>query len=129
MSTTVEVTIELSVIHCAECSMAFGVPDRFETDRRRDHRAFYCPAGHSNVFQAETEEEKLRRILQVRTTQYEDKRREVEDLKRRREADERRAAKARQRAGAGVCPVEGCKRHFLNVKRHMAAKHPGYAAK
>lgn len=35
-------------------------------------------------------------------------------------------AKTKKRAAKGVCPVAGCKRHFADVERHIASKHPDY---
>ena len=54
----------LSVITCSECGVDFGVPDAFERARREDHRTFWCPNGHGQVFRGKTEAEKLREELE-----------------------------------------------------------------
>ena len=46
------------MIECASCAMKFCVPDRFETDRRNDHKTFYCPNGHSNWYSGKNDLEK-----------------------------------------------------------------------
>ncbi|OBC14090.1 hypothetical protein A5784_30795 [Mycobacterium sp. 852013-50091_SCH5140682] len=56
MSLTYDQT--LSLIHCATCGVPFGITDDMANRRRQDHRDFYCPAGHINVFNGKTEAEK-----------------------------------------------------------------------
>ena len=56
----------LSAITCSECGVAFGVPDAFARARREDHRTFWCPNGHGQVFLWKTEAEKLREELDAK---------------------------------------------------------------
>jgi len=125
---------KLSVIHCANCGIAFGITTDFEERRRADHKDFMCPNGHSNFYNGESEEEKLRRENQ-RLTQN---RAYLEDQIRNREQQaeyERNRAKAfkghltrtKKRVSAGVCPC--CNRTFKDLARHMETKHQGYAEK
>lgn len=126
-----EVIEKLETLHCASCAMTFAVPSRFEKDRRKDHQGFYCPAGHSNVFQGESEAEKLRRErdrLAQRVAERDD---DVQRQRERAEAAERRAAAARgqttklkKRASAGTCPC--CSRTFSNMAEHMKKQHPEF---
>jgi hypothetical protein len=129
VTVTVETTMELIV--CARCSMAFAVPARFEQARRRDHREFWCPSGHGNLFHGPSVEEKLRKQvsdLEARLTHARDER----DWERgRRESTERSLSatkgvltRTKRRVAAGVCPC--CKRTFAQLARHMAGQHPEY---
>lgn len=101
---------EFNAIDCARCGMPFGVTPDFQERRRKDHALFYCPHGHSNVYQDETEEEKLRKRLQMSERQTRMEREQ-------REKAERQLA----RVNRGVCPK--CNRTFKALQRHMATKH------
>lgn len=122
---TLSITETFQAITCAECAMTFCVPTRFEADRRQDHKTFYCPAGHTQAYNAETMEEKLRRDrdrLAQQIARAEDETREA-----RVERDKAVAAKKRieRRVGAGTCPC--CSRSFDNLRAHMAGQHPEMA--
>lgn len=124
MSQAQYATIELYTLHCANCGIAFGIPKRFEQDRRSDHKLFYCPSGHHNYYPHKTDEEKLRE--------------QVQQLERARDAALSRANQAqleiRARKGVatklrnklmhGECPC--CHKKFKTLAKHMAAKHPDY---
>lgn len=56
------VNVEMAHIHCAECGILFSVTEDFQERRRKDHRAFFCPSGHSNFYRGESEEEKYKRL-------------------------------------------------------------------
>jgi len=38
----------------------------------------------------------------------------------------KQVASLKRRAKNGLCPC--CRRHFMNVQRHISTKHPGFAA-
>ena len=126
MSTSVLLT--LNHVHDAIARvMVFGVTEDFERRRRDDHKTFYCPTGHPNVWRQQSEAERLRRDL----------RREREALARKTASLDQTEASLRATKGVvtkqrkkldrvqnGVCPC--CNRTFVNLARHMAAKHPGH---
>jgi hypothetical protein len=126
-------SVTLTTLECANCKMTFAITERFEADRRHDHKTFYCPAGHSNFYGGKTQEEKLAEELsreRQRKAELED---EVAWQRDQRNAAERRASAARgqitrlkNRAAAGVCPC--CNRSFVALAKHMATKHPGFRA-
>jgi hypothetical protein len=120
-------TEKLSVIHCAECAMAFAVPERFETDRRRDHKTFHCPIGHHNFFGAESDVERANRLLR----EAEIARIEADAARNRAQMEaktaQRKLARVKHRVANGVCPC--CTRTFTNLARHMASKHPDQVTK
>jgi len=119
----------MEVIHCANCSIMFGVPTRFDKDRQNDHQSFYCPMGHVNIYKAESEAEKMRRERDIyiqRVAQRDD---EIKKQRLMREVAERQAAAARgqvtkikKRVSAGMCPH--CRRTFSQLATHVKMMHP-----
>ena len=127
MSLTVYETIE--PIHCAECSILFGIPSRFDKDRREDHKSFYCPMGHVNIYRGETEAEKMRRERDMAIQRLAQKDDEIKQQRSLREVAERQTAAARgqvtkikKRVGAGMCPH--CRRTFSQLTNHVRMMHP-----
>lgn len=134
----VAVTIELEPLTCCECGMSFAVPGLFERERRRDHKWFYCPAGHSQHFPAEDAETKLRRERDRLKQQLAQKDDEINEARAGwREADDRakaerhrangykgHATKIAKRAKAGMCPC--CRRTFAALAEHMRTQHPTF---
>lgn len=47
-----------TAITCGECSVTWELTDGFVAQRKRDHKTFYCPNGHSRWFPGKTKEEK-----------------------------------------------------------------------
>jgi hypothetical protein len=116
----------ISVLQCAECAISFGVPQRFEKDRRNDHVRFYCPRGHVNIFREENAEEILRRERDRARQQLacvEDEKREA---LRQAERAKEETRKLKKRAAAGTCPC--CARSFSNMTEHMKKQHPQFVA-
>lgn len=131
--TTFVATEKLSTLRCASCHILFAVPDGFEEARRNDHKVFFCPVGHSNVFMGESEAEKFRRERDRLVQHIAQKDDEIVAERDRRETAERRMAAARgqvtkikNRVGHGVCPC--CNRTFENLHQHMNSKHPTFIA-
>lgn len=121
----------LKIINCANCGMVFGITQEFQDRRRKDHEGFSCPSGHSNVYNGENDEEKLRRenqrLVQNRAF-LEDQIRErdvkIKHERKRAIAFRGHAKRIKNRVAAGVCPC--CNRTFSNVAKHMATKHKDY---
>ena len=115
---------ELNHIVCVNCGIEFGVPNSWENERRRSHKGFNCPNGHSLSFNSESKEERFRRQrdrLQQRLAEKDD---EIENQRRLTAARKANVTKLKRRAAAGVCPC--CNRTFQNLKRHMDGQHPTY---
>ncbi len=126
MSQSIDFTTTLTIIECAACSMAFGITEDFEARRRKDHKGFHCPAGHSNVFRGKTEEERLRerlRLAEDATARERAYRDQAEASLRATKGVVTRQRKRLDRVANGVCPE--CNRSFVNLARHMETKHPG----
>lgn len=119
--------------HCPVCFIVYSAPKALFEARRKDGKSFFCPNGHSLSYR-ENENDRVRqerdRLKQDQAWYEQRLASERED----RAAAERRAAAARgqvtklkNRASAGLCPC--CNRSFVNLQRHMATKHEGWAAK
>lgn len=127
----------ISALDCAACGITFGISAEFEARRRSDHRDFYCPNGHNLAYngpsKAERERDAARELAarESRRRQYAEQRAqqasdEAERERRSAAAYKGHATRIRNRIKNGVCPVAGCKRHFTNVRRHIATQHPDF---
>ncbi len=109
------------------CGIHLAVPDNLlEWAKDAPHRAIFCPLGHEFVFN-NNNKEKLRKAEE----QLERERNRLKATHELLHAEERSHAATRghltrtkKRVANGVCPC--CHRHFVNVERHMATKHPDY---
>ena len=106
---------------CCDCGVVFAMSAEFREVRMDDHGWFYCPAGHSQHYTGKSEAER----------RAEEAERELADARTRlfREQDahqqtKRDLANVRKRAAAAVCPC--CNRSFVQLRRHLATKHPDY---
>jgi hypothetical protein len=55
---------QMEVIHCASCNVPFALMDSHVDRLRQSHKAFHCPAGHSNVFNGKSDTERLKEELE-----------------------------------------------------------------
>lgn len=122
----------LRAITCGECHIPFAIPADMDDAAHKDGRWFHCPNGHK-IHYFKTETQQLKADLE-RTQQNLRYAREDRDRAQARAEAERRsriaykgvATKTRNRAAKGMCPVTTCKRHFVNVARHVATQHPDF---
>jgi hypothetical protein len=131
-SDTLQMTQTYFTIDCPRhgCGVVFAISSEYLDRRRKDHRALYCPNGHGMSYSGPTELEKKAQRLEKQLARRE------EELTREmaRVVDERKAhaatkgqlTKTRNRAAKAMCPVDGCRRHFANVARHVANQHPDF---
>lgn len=122
----------IEVEECCNCHMQFGMTAAFIKQRRDDHKAFYCPAGHGQNYTGETEAEKLRRENQRLIQRMAERDDDVKHARDQRDhaqnqtrAFKGQVTKIKNRVGNGVCPC--CNRTFANLANHMASKHKDYA--
>jgi len=113
--------MSLSEETCCSCFVRFAMPSAMQEQRRKDHKSFFCPFGHSQHYTAETTEEKLRRERDRLTQQLAQKDDEIKQARDAASASEAQAARLHKRVKLGVCPC--CNRTFANVARHMKTKH------
>lgn len=117
----------LEVEVCANCGVLFAAPEMLLDKRREDGDSFYCPNGHSLVY--DSENERLRKELARAKDQLATERARSAQVDASLRATRGVVTKQRKRLEkvvAGVCPVDGCKRHFRDLRRHIATKHPEY---
>lgn len=119
---------ELLIAHKCSCGVHFGLPESFYNARKKDHKTFYCPNGHSRYYPGKTEEERLKEQLAGTRKWAEEDR---QSLMQQRDRASRQAAahkgnvtKLKKRAAAGMCPV--CNRSFSALLSHVANQHPGF---
>lgn len=114
-------TLSLSLLHCTECGVAFGISDEYRAARRQNHATFYCPNGHSQYYPQKTEAELLKTALEKEQREAASLRENMVAAQRAQQKAEQRIEKLKKRAAAGVCPC--CNRTFSQLARHMESKH------
>lgn len=132
MPDTLTCKVTLNIHECPVCAIHYAIPVDFDHRKQRDGGSWYCPAGHSITY-AKSEADKLTEQLAAeRRRRQSAEAREVHAKDQAQAAEHRARAwkgqttRLKNRAAAGVCPC--CSRHFENVQRHMASKHPDFAA-
>ena len=126
----------LVVLNCW-CGMRHAVPEElrdFQLRQKRDGElitSIYCPLGHQHIPSGEGRAAQLERQLEEerakvlrerdRAARFAAERDQAEASSR---AHKGAATKARKRAAAAVCPC--CNRSFVQLRRHLATKHPDY---
>lgn len=128
MASLREYTGELVVVRCW-CGIQLGIPSslRSEQLRRRDEGgslAVFCPLGHEFVPSGESRLKKLERQLAQKDAILDQISAERDCAERRRRAEKAAKTRLKNRIASGACPC--CKRHFVNLQRHMASKHPDF---
>jgi hypothetical protein len=125
-----EVRTDLSIRQCSECSIIYAIPEWLHSRARKNPEvSWYCPNGHSQHYPGDTPERRAQRAIEraesaeAMVTHYSD---QLEAERRSKAAVKGHLTRARRRGGAGLCPVEGCRRHFPNLSRHLDDQHPGY---
>lgn len=104
------------------CGIHHAIPSelRKQQEKHKDF-AVYCPLGHRYVIAGETEAEKYRRLYESTRDRETAVRAALDQTQRSLSATRGVLTKTRKRIGNGVCPE--CRRHFVNVDRHMATQH------
>jgi DNA gyrase/topoisomerase IV subunit B len=130
---TFPVTLE-SAGACITCGVQIVMPAQLKEKKLKDQTNFFCINGHAQHYTGESEEAKLKRALEFEKNRREAAERSEASAQeravtaRKAEAIARGKLKAQaERAKNGVCPC--CTRHFTNLERHIATKHPGFAKK
>jgi len=116
--------VELTETSCTICGLPFAVPLAWWDARERTGGMLHCPTGSHSMTFGDTELKRLRReketLQRVLANMDEDLRAERAGHRATR-GRLTRATKQIERVEKGTCPH--CKRHFVNVERHMASKH------
>ena len=112
--------------------MYFAVDRAWLARRQNDGRTFYCPNGHARAYR-ETEADRLRKEKERLERWLANSDETIRsayaslDLEKRKHAATRgQLTKTRKRAAAALCPAPGCKRHIVQMDRHLRTKHPDF---
>ena len=108
---------------CYACGIEWAAPAYFVLQRRQDGKDFWCPNGHRQQY-TESAVDRLTRERDRLAQRIAERDDEIVDLKKRVSAERGQVTRLRNRAKAGLCPC--CNRHFTNLERHVATKHPGF---
>ena len=112
------------------CGVHHAVPKELYDYVSRQHRdgrqqsSIYCPLGHAWSFAGEGKAAELARELGNEAARRARAVAERDQAEASARAYKGVATKARKRAAAAVCPC--CNRSFVQLRRHLAAKHPDY---
>lgn len=128
---TIPISTTLVLTSCW-CGINVGIPDNLYRRAKQEGADLHCPLGHVFVFeetdldrtkQRLEEEERRRRMAQERADR---ERTRADTAERRRVAQKGATTRLANRVKNGTCPC--CKRHFVQLERHMANRHPDYRA-
>lgn len=132
MSFLIDTLTEKAVIEicCHEnCNMKWAMPSSFVTDRKEDHKLFYCPRGHSQYYAGKSDKEKLQdeidKLNQRNLNLYQtisEKNHRIEQLGYSIRSQKAAKTKILNRVKNGICPC--CNRTFQNLQNHFKTKHP-----
>jgi hypothetical protein len=114
----------IEVVTCGECGITFGLDSAYRAERRRDHRGFYCPNGHSRYYPAKSELELERDRTAMLRARLDQAKADAEHTERRRRGEKAAKTRLQRRVAAGVCPC--CQRTFSNLAAHIAGQHPDW---
>lgn len=123
--TTLSITATHEILTCGECGIEFAVPSRWVTQRRNNHKTWYCPNGHRRHYPSENKEEQLRSLLQKQKAVTIHLRDQLDSATKSRNAYKGHLNRTKKRIKNGVCPC--CNRSFKDLARHMGNKHPNYS--
>lgn len=128
MGVAISVAVELTHINCGECGGVYAINERYR-EKKQEKGGFwncpYCKCGWGYP-EGGSENAKLRKQLADEQAR---KMRALEEANRlRAEAEKatKQHARLKKRVANGVCPC--CTRSFVNLKGHMATKHPEFTA-
>lgn len=123
---------------CYSCGVLFAMPLDMQRNRLADKTNFFCPNGHSQVYVGKTDAELLkeanRRLASAQEDERaawviaEERRKEAEAERKRHGVTKGQLTKTRKRAAAALCPAPDCHRQIVQMKRHLATKHPDFKA-
>lgn len=124
MSYTIDERVILETVNCCACGTTFAMQQTLKKARMDNGGVFWCPNGHEQIY-TKPRCEKLKDELAEKQRELTAARCEALNEKQKREATEAEMTRHKKRMKNGVCPC--CQRSFINLKRHIATKHPQFA--
>lgn len=119
---TLTESIDFVQEHCCTCGIPFFIPTYHKKRLLNSQEWFYCPNGHQQHYTGKTEAQKLKEQLEATQQQAAKERQELEDKWLEEAGKRAKLERQMKRVHKGVCPC--CNRSFVNLQRHMKAKHP-----
>lgn len=109
---------------CSECGIIYAMPQDFRRKQLqlRERGWFFCPSGHRQCYIGQSLEQRLA----AETSRREMAQRQLVAEQDRLRKAKRDLSRAKKRAAAALCPVPGCCRTFVQMRRHLKAKHPEF---
>ncbi len=115
------------VVTTCWCGIGHAIPEELYDEAQHNHaKTVYCPLGHGWVVAGETEAQELARQLKRERDRLAAVTASRDQIAASLRTTKGVVTKMRKRAITGTCAF--CQRHFTNVERHMATKHPGEIA-
>ncbi len=134
-------SVSLYVHDCPTCGVTLAITQQYRDERIEDGKSWYCPNGHTLGYQkseAERVRAELARVTKLKAQEValresyqawlRDERKSHQATERQLRATRGVVTRQRNRAAAALCPVDGCGRSFVQMRRHLAAKHPDFPA-
>ena len=106
---------------CCACGMLFAMPRSFNSNKREDHKLFYCPAGHAQHYSEESPAEQAKREKEYAERRLRYEREDHEHTKNSLRSTKAAHTRTKNRVKNGVCPH--CNRYFADLHKHMQVKH------
>ena len=119
--TTITHQVTVEIVFCAWCSGPIALERNRQLELRRTHKSFYCPVGHRQNYPGETEAERLLTALNLAQGEVNSERTRRQNLEGTLKQTQDALTRATTRTQNGVCLH--CRRHFVNLERHMSTKH------
>jgi len=117
---------QLEVRVCLTCGILYALPEEMLNRACKDPSIWWhCPNGHRWHFPCKTEEQKLKEMKDALACERSRHDQTTARLRATKGVVTRQRKKL-EKVVAGICPVDGCKRHFKDLRRHIATKHPDY---
>jgi hypothetical protein len=130
---TLTFNVSLTTINCGECGGTYAINERYRKQKAENGGTWTCPYCKTRWGYIKSELDRVREQLQRTENQLqftndrkEYYRKESEHFRKSRDGLKGALTKVKLRIGKGTCPC--CKRHFVNVERHMKIKHPTFAS-
>lgn len=119
----IQTQLDFVTEECCTCHVLFAMT-RAHYNRvfNKKHTKFYCPNGHEQWYEGQTEAEKLREQLKAQEAETERQRQLRVDAERRAVAQRGVVTRLKKRVNHGVCPH--CARTVSQMARHIKSKHP-----
>lgn len=120
-------TVALQAYVVKGCGHVVWLDANHVAEIQKSKASFYCSrCGNGNYFPGETEEERLKKLLDIERKRTQWAERKATNAENKRRAEKAAKTRIKNRVAKGVCPC--CNRTFENLQRHMTTKHPDYGA-